>query len=58
MVAVAAERGVGAYPASVFGVNAQQDGLVLGYGVLDANHVRSGALALLEAIDSVARGRA
>jgi GntR family transcriptional regulator/MocR family aminotransferase len=57
-VAVAAERGVGAYPASVFGVNAQQDGLVLGYGVLDANHVRSGALALLEAIDSVARGRA
>jgi GntR family transcriptional regulator/MocR family aminotransferase len=64
LAAVAAERGVGVYPASAsasasaFGVDgARQDGLVLGYGVLDAHDVRSGALALLEAIDSVARCR-
>jgi GntR family transcriptional regulator/MocR family aminotransferase len=50
LVAAAAERGVGIYAASAFAVqNLRENGVVLGYGVLGTEDVRSGGSILLEA---------
>jgi GntR family transcriptional regulator/MocR family aminotransferase len=59
LVAVAAELGVGAYPVSAFAdQNLRENGVVLGYGTLGVEDVRSGGLILLEAAKRVAAGRA
>jgi GntR family transcriptional regulator/MocR family aminotransferase len=52
LLAVAAELGVGAYPAAQFAVGERPcNAVVLGYGGLDAERVRQGAEALLRAAD-------
>jgi GntR family transcriptional regulator / MocR family aminotransferase len=58
LVRVAASNGVGVYAASLFAIEAgRQDGLVLGYGVLDVDKVRAGAMALLQAVTEVTSNR-
>jgi GntR family transcriptional regulator/MocR family aminotransferase len=59
LVAAAAERSVGVYAASDFAAqNLRENGVVLGYGVLDIDDVRTGGSIFLEAAKRAAGHRA